>query len=140
MYVCIIMDGGESVHVTTYGCHMCMVVHITMKLNPVKLHSAAPEMTAFDVNATYLKIEWRATTFANRYRVELTSDGFNNTSTTTNLLATFTLQPKTMYRVRVWAVDSLSPPRLGDVSDTLFGTPALGMLSVHTICYCILLY
>lgn len=110
-----------------------------MKMNSVKLHSllpspAAPTLMAFDVfNATYLRMEWLATTFANHYRVELTSEGYNNTFTTTNLSATFTLQPKTMYRVKLWAVDGLTPPRLGDPLETLFGTPALGTLGCHSV-------
>lgn len=105
-------------------------------MNSVKLDSllppVAPALMSFDVrNATYLRMEWLATTSANRYRVEITTEGYNNTFTTTSLSATFTLQPKTLYRVIVWAVDGLDPPRLGDALERLFGTPALGTLGCH---------
>lgn len=89
------------------------------------LPSAAPVVMTFEFNATYLEMEWNTTTFAMGYLVGLASDAINIRVATTNLSATFTLQPGTKYRATVQATDFNI--RLGDSFEQLFTAPALCM-------------
>ena len=77
----------------------------------------------FDFNATYLEMEWSATTFAMGYLVGLDSDAISIRVATTNLSASFTLQPGTNYRATVQATDFNIRP--GDSFEQLFTAPAL---------------
>ncbi len=92
------------------------------------LPQTAPEVT-LEFNSTYLQVEWNEAANTLFYLVGLYSSASSITANTTDLSASFNLQPGALYRVTVQATDTFNRP--GDSFEQLFTAPALRTSGFH---------